>query len=305
MRVRIPKSGWKMASRKGIEPLTPGLGNLCSILLSYRDPAKIAIIGRNRGRESAMRVAVGIMGPILLMGIAAMSAAFACGTAGEQVKLEAVAPSGDIVLAPGGRARLAGLVFDPRALAAMTAKVGQTLAVAELGPSPDRWGRRAVDLFDVDGASLTLGLVEQGYARVRAEPDTRGCEVERLEAEKGARAANEGLWAEAGAILDATDLPALAAQDGRFVVVVGRVRRIGATRTRLYLDFEPFRGLSVVASRKLEPQFRRAGLDLMDLTGRKVLVRGVLDNRFGPRIEIADPAMIEPLESAKESSRGG
>ena len=26
-----------MASRKGIEPLTPGLGNLCSILLSYRD----------------------------------------------------------------------------------------------------------------------------------------------------------------------------------------------------------------------------------------------------------------------------
>ena len=28
----------KLASRKGVEPLTPGLGNLCSILLSYRDP---------------------------------------------------------------------------------------------------------------------------------------------------------------------------------------------------------------------------------------------------------------------------
>ena len=27
----------RVASRKGIEPLTPGLGNLCSILLSYRD----------------------------------------------------------------------------------------------------------------------------------------------------------------------------------------------------------------------------------------------------------------------------
>lgn len=26
-----------MASRKGFEPLTPGLGNLCSILLSYGD----------------------------------------------------------------------------------------------------------------------------------------------------------------------------------------------------------------------------------------------------------------------------
>src|ERR1700724_1626652 len=28
----------RMASRRGLEPLTPGLGNLCSIQLSYRDP---------------------------------------------------------------------------------------------------------------------------------------------------------------------------------------------------------------------------------------------------------------------------
>jgi hypothetical protein len=27
----------RLASRKGFEPLTPGLGNPCSILLSYRD----------------------------------------------------------------------------------------------------------------------------------------------------------------------------------------------------------------------------------------------------------------------------
>ena len=28
----------RMASRRGLEPLTPGLGNLYSIQLSYRDP---------------------------------------------------------------------------------------------------------------------------------------------------------------------------------------------------------------------------------------------------------------------------
>jgi hypothetical protein len=288
-----------MASRKGIEPLTPGLGNLCSILLSYRDPRRSVTIARNRGRESATRMAA------LGLAVVTAQAALACGALSEQAKLEGVTPSGEVVLAPGGRARLAGLVLDPRAAAALRGRLGQNLGVADLAPSPDRWGRRAVDLFDPDGASLTLGLVEQGFARVRAEVETRGCEAERLEAERGARAAGEGLWADPGAVLDAKDLAALAAAGGRFVLVVGDVRRIGATRTRMYLDFAPTRGLSVVAARKLEPQFRRAGLDVMDLAGRRVLVRGVLDNRFGPRIEIADPAMIEPLDSAKESDRGG
>ena len=37
VRPHLSEIGWRMASRKGIEPLTPGLGNLCSILLSYRD----------------------------------------------------------------------------------------------------------------------------------------------------------------------------------------------------------------------------------------------------------------------------
>ncbi len=232
---------------------------------------------------------------IVVLAIALGAQARACGTGAALARLESVAPSGEIVLAPGGAARLAGLALDARALVALAARIGQSFQVAELTSGADRWGRRAVDLIDSDGASLTLGLLEQGFARVRAEPDTQRCQVERLGAEQGARAANEGLWADKGAILDAADVAALAAQDGHFVVVAGNVRRTGATRNRLYLDFEPYRGLSVVISRKLEPQFRRAGFDVMDFAGQKVLVRGVLDNRFGPRIEIADPAMIEPV----------
>jgi hypothetical protein len=235
----------------------------------------------------------------------AAASAQACGRPGALSTLSRVSASGDLVLAQVGNARLLGLALDARAVAALSARVGETFAVAELAPSRDRWGRRAVDLFDADGRSLSLGLLENGFAQVRAEPETRGCEDERLDAERGARAAGEGLWSDAGAVVDAADLAGLAAREGRFTLVQGRVRRTGATATRIYLDFEPRRGLSVVASRKLETQFRRAGRDMMDLAGRMVLVRGVMDNRFGPRIEIADPAMIEPLENAKESKRGG
>ncbi len=300
MRSSSPKMPWKMASRKGVEPLTPGLGNLCSILLSYRDPERRPIIARPKRRVSESWKAA-----VLWMGLVAAAPSQACGTMTATVELRGVTPAGDLVLGPGGVARLAGLALDERAVAKLRTRVGQTLAVASLAPSPDRWGRRAVDLFDANGRSLSLGFLENGDARVRAEPETRGCESERLEAEQGARLAGEGLWADSGAVLDAADLKALAGREGQFTLVRGRVRRTGATSSRIYLDFEPSRGLSVVVARKLETQFRRAGRDVMDLAGRMVLVRGVLDNRFGPRIEIADPAMIEPLESAKESNRGG
>jgi hypothetical protein len=239
------------------------------------------------------------------MALLAANFAQACGALGASFVLRGVSPAGDLELSSGGPARLAGLALDARAIAWLDARAGRTFRVADVSPGSDRWGRRAVDLIGSDGRSVSLALLENGYARVRAEPETRGCEGERLDAEQGARQAGEGLWGDPGAIVDAADLAGLAAHEGRFTLVKGRVRRTGATSTRIYLDFEPFHGLSVVMSRKLEAQFRHAGRDMMDFAGRMVLVRGVMDNRFGPRIEIADPAMIEPLESAKESNRGG
>ncbi|MDE3175706.1 MAG: DNA-binding protein, partial [Pseudomonadota bacterium] len=187
---------------------------------------------------------------------------------------------------------------------ALAALAGKRFGVAELGAAPDRWGRRVVDLVDDGGRSVALDLIARGLALARAEADIRDCTAERLGAEAGARAAAKGLWADRDVLLDAADAAALAKADGRFVLVEGVVRRVGEGRAKVYLDFAGHNGFSVVAAKKAEPSFRRSGVDLKALAGRRVLVRGVMDDRFGPRIEIADPAMIEILAGAKGTGRG-
>jgi hypothetical protein len=240
---------------------------------------------------------------LLCLLLAAPASAAVCGHVSDEARIAAVAPGGEVVFADGRRARFGGLALGAKAQSALGERQGAEVGVVLFAPRPDRWGRLIVDLVGADGRSLGLDLVERGLARVRPEPETRACEAERLDAEAGARAAGEGLWAEAGAVLDASDAAGLARADGRFSLVSGVVRRVGEGRAKVYLDFSGRDGFAVVVRRKAEPQFRRAGVDLKALAGQRVLVRGVLDVRFGPRIEIADPAMIEPLDP--RTGRGG
>ena len=45
--------------------------------------------------------------------------------------------------------------------------------------------------------------------------------------------------------------------------------------------------------------FEKNGLSPTALAGHRVRVRGVLDMRFGPQIEIADPEAVEVLDGAE------
>jgi hypothetical protein len=228
-----------------------------------------------------------------------------CGVVTGAATIASVDASGEFVFADGRRARLGGLALAPGAAPTLQTYVGHKFGVAQLAPRPDRWGRLIVDLSGDRGGSVALDVVLRGSARVRPEFETRSCDAERLEAEAAARAAEEGVWADRRAVLDARDRAALDAADGQFILVAGVVRGVGVGRSKVYLDFAGRGGFSVVVARKAEPLFARRGIDLKALVGRKILVRGVLDDRFGPRIEVADPSMIEPGEDAKETNRGG
>ena len=238
--------------------------------------------------------------------------AFCCGVVSGEAKVATVTEHLEIRLEDGRVLRLAGLDIPTSARdgfnAATPARARlaegwavKSVVVASVAAKPDRWGRWPADLVSPEGVSVSMELVGAGLARVRPEFETRGCEIERLTAEAAARAAGLGLWNDPDTVLDASDLDALRANDGRFVVIEGRVRRVGMGRSRVYVDFGRRDGFTVVVARKAAPAFERRGVVLSALGGQTIRVRGVLDDRFGPRIELADPLMIEPVEDAAQT----
>jgi hypothetical protein len=234
--------------------------------------------------------------------------AWSCGAMTGAGRIVEATERAEIKLEDGRTLRLVGLdMLKPELALDRIAQnwAGHELKIATLAPAPDRWGRWLVDAEGVDGASLSDNLLSLGIARVKPEFETRSCETERLLVEKGARDQKLGLWAQSDAVLPAANVEALAAADGRFVIVEGKIRRVGVGRSRVYVDFGDRSGFTVVAPRKVEAALQRRGLNLTSLAGHAVRVRGVMDNRFGPRIELADPLMIERIEGAGGSGPGG
>ena len=234
--------------------------------------------------------------------------ALGCGGMNGKGRIVEATERGELKLEDGRTLRLAGIdAPSPELWFDRIAEqwAARDLQLAILAPVPDRWGRWLADLQANERSSLSDDLLAAGLARVKPEFETRNCEEARLAIERGAREARLGLWAAAGAILPASDAAALIEADGRFVVVEGVVRRVGVGRSRVYLDFGGQGGFTVVALRKAEAAFQRRGQNLSALSGQSVRVRGVVDGRFGPRIELADPLMIERTEGVGRSGSGG
>jgi endonuclease YncB( thermonuclease family) len=252
----------------------------------------------------------------------ARPAAAACGAEAGAAKVVEVTGRLELRLDDGRLVRLAGLdVPDPQRGEPETAAnaraflvgrlVGRQVAFVAFSAKPDRWGRFLADLNLAEpptgGQSAAFLLLSQGFARVRPEFETRGCVAERLAAERSARDAGLGLWNDPDySVLEATDVEDLAELDGRFALIEGVVRRVGVGRARLYFDFGGRNGFTVVVARKSQNAFQSAGVPLNGLAGEKIRVRGVLDDRFGPRLEIVEPLMIERLgRAATEGTKPG
>jgi endonuclease YncB( thermonuclease family) len=234
----------------------------------------------------------------------------ACGRAAGRVEAVSVDERLDIELGDGRIVRLGGLDAPngdhgaPEILKSAREFLGERLLGRDadlilLAGGTDRWGRMVADLVVTDSrggpaGSTAAALLRAGYVRVRPEFDPRGCAAERLAMEEEAREAGLGIWRDPEfAVIQSSSSAELRRWNGRFVVIEGMVRRVGFARSRLYLELGPHDGPTIVVARKLEKALAREGRPASALVGRTIRARGALDARFGPRIEVADPAIIE------------
>ena len=196
----------------------------------------------------------------------------------------------DAAAAPGGT--------EARdALATLVAGGEVVLKRAEI-PS-DRYGRVVAFVFvSHDGGErlVEAELVGAGQARVAARVGSRDCAAEPLRRENAARAAELGLWANSYyGLLNAANPADVLAERGRFGLVEGKVVSVRESGATIYVNFgrrwtEDF---TVTILKRNARSFTAAGLEPGSLAGRRIRVRGWIEERGGPWIEAAHPEQIE------------
>ncbi|MBV9560172.1 MAG: thermonuclease family protein [Bradyrhizobium sp.] len=206
-------------------------------------------------------------------------------TDGREIVLAGIAPPADAE--NGNRSA---------ALAAILA--GQDVILRGQDDAPDRYGRQSAFVFLTPGEILVQELLlSQGGALASADVAERDCAGLFAGAEAEARQGKKGLWAEPTAIKNAEIADDILTGIGRFVVVEGRVLSVRQAGATTYLNFGRnwTRGFTVTISRRALPAIEAAGIALKSLENRRVRVRGWVEARGGPRIEVLRPGQIEVL----------
>lgn len=166
----------------------------------------------------------------------------------------------------------------------------------------DRYGRLAA-LLAVEGTLVQAQLAGEGAALALPDGDGVPCMAEFLAAEAAARIRRAGLWAD-NAVLPA--LPgALSPHLGGYVIFEGEVVSVGTRSRRTYLDFGRYwsEDVTVIIEARDRDAFGGAAA-LEALAGRRIRVRGFLEERAGPLVTARWPAQIEVLEPLEDKGDG-
>lgn len=223
-----------------------------------------------------------------------------------------------IVLEDGAEVRLAGLLpphppafvqadadWPPESKAAHALDgllTGQRVELAYAERKSDRWGRLVAHVFRIDRGTrewVQGALLRQGHARVDPRPQDLECVPEMLAHERVGMTAEAGLWANPAYRVRWADTPErLMRLRNTFQLVEGVVQKVAVTKSRIFINFgtdwrTDFTAAAALRSREF-PDAVRVKFQAME--GKRVRVRGWIERRNGPHMELFHPAQVEQLQ---------
>jgi micrococcal nuclease len=181
-----------------------------------------------------------------------------------------------------------------------TMVLGKSVEIRYGGEQRDRYDRVLGQMFVTETPETWVQgkMIADGFARVYSFPDNRACLAELMAAETKARAMKLGIWTDPYYTVRRADRPeAITERAGQYELVEGRVLLAEKSGGRVFLNFgrhwkEDFTAVIDGGALGL---FAGSGLDPLVLEGALVRIRGWVDDRDGPRIEVTHPEQIEVL----------
>ena len=164
--------------------------------------------------------------------------------------------------------------------------------------TPDRYGRQPAFVFPVGSeTSVQEELLSQGKALVSATVTNKECAAALMGGENAARREKRGIWADRAVIKNAESPGDILTGIGRFTLVEGKVLSVRQAGTTTYLNFGRnwTRDFAVTISRRASAVFEAAGILPKSFENRRIRVRGFVEARGGPRIEVLRVGQIELL----------
>jgi endonuclease YncB( thermonuclease family) len=218
-------------------------------------------------------------------------------------------------LQDGREIRLAGIepvtsqtTAANRAAALSAILNGRDVTLRADDDTPDRYGREPAFVFlassnsssaETPSAEILVQseLLMQGEALVSATVTDKECAAVLMAAEAAARQAKRGIWADPAAIKNPESPGDILAGIGQFTLVEGKVLSVRQAGATTYLNFGRnwTRDFAVTISRRVLAVFEAAGIAPKSLENQRIRVRGWIEARNGPRIEVLRVGQIELL----------
>ncbi|SHK53318.1 Endonuclease YncB, thermonuclease family [Bradyrhizobium lablabi] len=249
--------------------------------------------------------------PFSLMFAATPNPAISAGCAFEpqgEGRVAAIIDARSFRLEDGREVRLAGIepIFPEkgpaeqasRASALSAIVTGHDVTLRGEDDTPDRYGRQPAFVFlDGSESSVQEMLLEEGEALVAGTVSDKDCAKSLNAAETAARQAKRGTWADPSVIKNAESPGDILAGMGRFTVVEGKVLSVRQSGATTYLNFGRnwTQGFAVTISKRMIGVFEAAGIGLKSLENHRIRVRGWVEARQGPRIEMLRVGQLELL----------